>query len=271
MIKKTMDHFDLEQICQSGQCFRMSQKEKGRYSVIAGKRYLELEQHGKECIFHCDGEEFEGFWKSYFDLDGDYPTYIERIDPKDFYLNNAAAFGSGIRILRQDLWEMIVSFLISQQNNIVRIRRCIQNICESYGERLTSSEGVTYYAFPTPESLAGLEEEALKACNLGYRSKYVVRTAGSVTAKETDLDKIAQMPYKEAKEELMKLFGVGEKVADCVCLFALHHLEAFPIDTHINQAMEKHYKRGFPDRRYNGYQGVIQQYIFYYELFGNRL
>lgn len=270
MIKKTIGHFNLEQICRSGQCFRMCQKENGRYGVIAGKRYLELEQQGKECIFYCDEAEFESFWKVYFDLDGDYPSYIEGINSKDSYLMDAAAFGWGIRILRQDLWEMIVSFLISQQNNIVRIRRCIQNICESYGEEMKNSEGETYYAFPTPESLAGLEEDALKECNLGYRSKYVVRTARSVTAGEVDLEKISQMSYKEAKEELLKLFGVGEKIADCICLFALHHLEAFPIDTHISQAMEKHYKKGFPNRRYKGYQGVMQQYIFYYELFGNK-
>ena len=108
----------------------------------------------------------------------------------------------------------------------------------------------------------------MKACNLGYRSKYVVRVAKSVVAGEINLEKIATLPYKKAREELLKLFGVGEKVADCICLFALHHLQAFPIDTHIKQAIDAHYKRGFPNRRYRDIRGVMQQYIFYYELMG---
>lgn len=266
MIRKTIENFNLNQISASGQCFRMNRQSSGKYTLIAGANYLEFEQHEKECIFHCDEEEFENFWKDYFDLEGNYPAYIKKINPDDTYLISAADFGKGIRILRQDLWEMIVSFLISQQNNIVRIRRCIQNICDRYGEEKITSKGEVYYAFPKPEALADLEEDALKACNLGYRSKYVVRAAKSVVSGETDLEYIRRLPYKRAKEELLKLFGVGEKVADCICLFALHHLQAFPVDTHINQALEMHYKKGFPKRRYEGCQGVMQQYIFYYEL-----
>lgn len=266
MIRLTIENFDGTQICRSGQCFRMSEMSCGHFSVVAGRRYLEFEQQGKECTFYCDETQFYDFWKGYFDLEEDYAAYIERISPKDIYLKNAAEFGCGIRILRQDLWEMIVSFLISQQNHIMRIRRCIGNICEKYGERLINDQGEEYYSFPAPEALAGLEEDALKECNLGYRSKYVVRAAKSVVNGECDLEAISQMSYQGAREELLKLFGVGEKVADCICLFALHHLEAFPVDTHIHQALQKHYRRGFPKRRYKDCQGVLQQYIFYYEL-----
>ena len=268
MVKQRIENFSIAQICDSGECFRMTPIGETTYSVIASGRYLEVEQHGMVCVFSCDEEELEEFWKGYFDLDIDYMSYIEKINPNDTYLVNAAEYGSGIRILRQDLWEMIVSFLISQQNNIVRIRRCIQNICEQYGEQRVNFRGEAYYTFPTPEVLAGLTEDALKECNLGYRSKYVVRTARSVVAGEVDLAAIEKMPYKEAKEELLKLFGIGEKVADCICLFGLHHLQAFPIDTHIRQALDAHYKRGFPRRRYKGYEGVLQQYIFYWELCG---
>lgn len=267
MIQITKDNFDLSQICQSGQCFRMSGESDNLYSVIAGHRYLEIEQQGAQCIFHCDALEFEGFWKDYFDLDRDYAAYGKQIDEEDSYLKDAAAFGSGIRILRQDLWEMIVSFLISQQNHIARIRRCIQNICERYGDEKVNARGDIFYAFPQPASLAGLAEDALMECNLGYRSKYVVRCARSIASKEADLDSIRKLPYREAREELLKLYGVGGKIADCICLFALHHLQAFPIDTHIRQALEKHYRTGFPYSLYEGYQGVLQQYIFYYELF----
>lgn len=271
MIKRKVDNFDLAQICQSGQCFRMKEKSEGLYSVIAGRRYLELEQQGEECIFYCEEAEFHDFWEEYFDLKGDYASYIGKIIPDDTYLRNAAEFGSGIRILRQDLWETIVSFLISQQNNIARIRRCIENICERYGEKLVNGQGEIFYAFPAPETLADLEENALMECNLGYRSKYVVRTARSVASGEFDLEDVRQLPYGEARIQLLKLFGVGEKVADCICLFALHKLEAFPVDTHINQALQVHYKHGFPMDRYHGIQGVLQQYIFYYELAGDKV
>lgn len=278
--------FDISQICESGQCFRMKQEREGGYSVIAGNRYLEITKNdvdqdgagdeiqkgnnGTQYVFHCSEWEFEDFWKHYFDLETDYDGYRERISPRDIYLNHAAEFGYGIRILNQDLWEMIVSFLISQQNNIVRIRRCIQNISEKYGERRENASGGIYYAFPTVESLAYLPEDELKDCNLGYRSKYVVRTARSIVSGEVSLEAIKTMPYRKAKEELLKLFGVGEKVADCICLFALHHMEAFPVDTHINQALKAHYPKGFPKKRYKGCEGVMQQYIFYYELLGNK-
>lgn len=267
---KEIPYFDIAQICDSGQCFRMEQIREHVYRIIAEDRYLEIRQQGKSCTFSCSEEEFYGYWEDYFDLRTDYGAYIESINPRDVYLTHAARLGSGIRILKQDLWEMIVSFLVSQQNNIVRIRRCIKNICEKYGEEKQTPDGDVYYAFPRPEVLAGLDEDALKACNLGYRSKYVVRTARSVAAGEIDLEQIREMSYKKAKQELLKLYGVGEKVADCICLFALHKLEAFPVDTHIRQALDKHYRRGFPMRRYKGYQGVLQQYIFYYELKGDQ-
>ncbi|MGN0203789.1 MAG: DNA-3-methyladenine glycosylase family protein [Coprococcus sp.] len=271
MIKKTFGYFNLAQICDSGQCFRMEQVNENTWSVIASGRYLEIMQQEDICTFYCSEKEYEGFWKGYFDLDTDYGMYIDRINPKDLYLMQAAELGAGIRILRQDLWEMIVSFLISQQNNIIRIRRCIRNICEQYGERKVMENGQVYYTFPAPEALAELDEDALKACNLGYRSKYVVRTAKAVVSGEVNLNAVREMPYKKAREELLKLFGVGEKVADCICLFALHHLEAFPVDTHIRQALDSHYKKGFPNRRYKGVQGVMQQYIFYYEFKGRSL
>lgn len=270
MVKRTIDYFNLAQICESGQCFRMNAENENVYSIISGDYYLKVEQDGNEITFHCEEREFEEIWKPYFDIEEDYAVYIGKINPRDCYLVNAADFGCGIRILRQDLWEMIVSFLISQQNNIQRIRRCIGNICEKYGTQKINADGEIYYTFPAPEILAGLEEDDLKECNLGYRSKYVVRTAKTIVSGEVDLEQIRQLPYGQAKEELLKLYGVGEKVADCICLFALHHLQAFPVDTHMNQALQKHYKRGFPKRRYKGFEGILQQYIFYYELLGEK-
>lgn len=269
MVVKKITNFSLEQIARSGQCFRMSRREDGFFDIISGSRWMGARQSGETCEFLCTEEEFSEFWEDYFDLKQDYGEYISRIDKEDVYLNAAVKLAGGVRILRQDIWEMIVSFLISQQNNIVRIRRCIENICEAYGNPMKSGRGEVYFTFPEPEALAGLEEDALKACNLGYRSKYVVRAARSVAEGSFDLEQLGTLPYEKAKEELLKLFGVGVKVADCICLFGLHYLEAFPVDTHISQALKKYYGDGFPMEKYRGIQGVIQQYIFYYELWGD--
>lgn len=267
MVTMELDNFSLEQICDSGQCFRMKKIGEHTYSLVAGDQYLEITQKGTIVDFHCSDVELICFWVPYFDLDTDYSAYIKKVNPRDRYLSEAAEKGSGIRILRQDLWEMIITFLISQQNHITRIRGCIERLCARYGDKKISREGVEYYSFPGPEALALATEEELRELGMGYRARYLVETARSITQGEVSLEKIFQMKYySRAKKELMKLSGVGEKVADCICLFALHHMDAFPVDTHIRQVLELHYKRGFPNRRYHGMRGIMQQYIFYYEL-----
>ncbi|MCM1136750.1 MAG: 8-oxoguanine DNA glycosylase [Clostridium sp.] len=267
MIIVTKDNFSIGQICESGQCFRLEKLEdREYYGLTAFGKYLEIGQEGNKISFDCSQEEFDGLWKNYFDLDGDYERIIASVDKGDTYLVNAAAFGSGIRILRQDLWEMTVSFIVSQQNNIKRIRKCIRLLCQKYGEEKTSLSGKVYYAFPKAEALAGASLEDLYACNLGYRSRYVHETAVSVAAGRVDLEAVKEMDYRAAKAELMKLCGVGVKVAECICLFALHKTEAFPVDTHIGKVLAARYPLGFPFDKYKGYEGILQQYIFYYDL-----
>ena len=265
MVEIRNKYFSLEQIALSGQCFRMDMTDDGSCICIAGDRYLRASQDGDRIFFECEDNEFEMFWKKYFDLDADYGKYISAIDKNDGYLCAAAEKGSGIRILNQEIWETTVSFLISQQNNITRIKKCISNICRMYGEHKKAFDGTEYFSFPKPEVLARLSEDALMECNLGYRSKYVVRTAREVSD-GFDFAALYDLPYEQARESLMKLYGVGKKVADCICLFALHNIDAFPIDTHIKQVLAKHYISGFPFERYNGFAGVLQQYIFYYDL-----
>ena len=138
------------------------------------------------------------------------------------------------------------------------------------GEKLKAGD-IEYYSFPTPQQLSGATEEELRRLGMGYRARYIVETTRSILEGEVSLEKLYQMKYyRRARKELMKLSGVGEKVADCICLFALHHMDAFPIDTHIRQVLNEHYRRGFPNRRYHGMRGIMQQYIFYYELIGER-
>ena len=266
MITVELEHFSLDKICDSGQCFRMRKLGDGHFSMVAGDQYLEMYQKDGVVDFCCSQEEFICYWVLYFDLDTDYEAYMDAANPRDKYLKAAGEMGSGIRILQQDLWEVIISFLISQQNNITRIKKCIENICREFGEKKISSTGVEYYAFPTAQALAKATEEQLQECNLGYRAKYVLDTARRVVFGDFIPDKLYDMKYQSARKELLQLYGVGEKVADCICLFGLHQLEAFPVDTHIRQVLDEHYKRGFPNRRYSDCKGVMQQYIFYYEL-----
>lgn len=266
MVQIENNNFSLRQISESGQCFRMMGLGDGHYGLIAHGRYLELMQKQKEICLYCTEEEFEQIWKEYFDLNTDYGKIIASVDFEDAYLREAAAYGSGIRILKQDVWEMLISFIISQQNNIKRIKKCIDLLCVKYGEEKRTREGQIYYAFPTQERLAAASLEELYSCNLGYRSRYVRAASQSIATGEVDLDKIRTMEYPMVGRELRKLCGVGEKVADCVSLFGLHRLDAFPRDVHIGRVLENHYPQGFPFEKYRGFAGVLQQYIFYYDL-----
>lgn len=270
MIKKEIPYFDLEKISNSGQCFRLVRRGEERFALTAMGRYLEMEQRGTEVCFYCDRKEFQDIWETYFDLKADYERIEKCVDPDDAYLSRAVQCASGVRILRQEFWETVVSFIISQQNHIPRIRKCVETLCRSYGEQRVNLWGETYYTFPGPERLAKVSEEELRGCNLGYRAKYIRKSAEMVVAEVVDLREIADMEYRAAKAELMKLCGVGTKVAECICLFALHHIEAFPVDTHIQDMLRENYPNGFPFERYHGFAGVMQQYAFYYELWGEK-
>lgn len=272
MVKVVVENLSIQQISESGQCFRLNRIAEERYALVAFGRYLEIEQRGGELLLSCTQEEYDTLWRQYFDMENDYGLYRDAVPDDDVYLSGAVSFGSGIRILRQDVWEMLISFIISQQNNIKRIRRCIETLCERYGERVVlenadiADNTTVYYTFPDVRTLAQASEEELRACNLGYRSRYITGTANSILSGGVDLDAVKNMDYIQAKAELLKLSGVGEKVADCICLFGLHHMDAFPVDTHIRNAVDAHYPEGFPFERYRGYAGVMQQYIFYYDL-----
>ena len=273
MVTIESEHFSIPQICESGQCFRLDPVSEDTYELLAGDRYLKIsvqsaadEGGAGKTVLHCSEAEYEGYWKEYFDLSVSYADYIARIDDSDEYLKTAAGAGRGIRILKQDIWEMIVTFIISQQNNIPRIKGLIQVLCGRYGRQKKTPEGRTYAAFPGFVELAGAKEEDLRKLKFGYRSKYICGAARMAAEGQIDLAALESMDYEHARAELMRLPGIGSKVADCICLFALHQMDAFPVDTHIRKALELHYPNGFPFERYQGCAGVMQQYIFYHDL-----
>ena len=265
--------FSVSQICRSGQCFRLDPAGDGSYELIAGERFLKISADGAEAsgktALYCSREEYESFWKEYFDMDTSYEKYLAGIDPEDEYLRAAAQFGSGIRILKQDVWEMIITFILSQQNNIPRIKGLIQAVSGKYGKKIETEDGRMYNAFPTPDELSSAAEEELRALKLGYRSRYICGTARMIASGEVDLEQVKKMDYLTARAELMRLPGIGGKVADCICLFALHHMDAFPVDTHIQKVLDARYGGKFPFEKYRGCAGVMQQYIFYYDLNNN--
>lgn len=263
-----MKDFDLEKISKSGQCFRMNKIGENKYAVIALLEYLEMEEEADSILFSCSEEEWQGQWKAYFDCGTDYEKIYRCVDKEDSYMQTAISYGSGIRILRQELFETTISFIISQQNNIPRIKKCVEALCSRFGEEKFNFKGEKYYTFPTPERLARLEPEDLEECNLGYRSKYILKSAKMIVCGDVNWHGLITMTYEEAKKELMKLCGVGVKVAECICLFALHHVDAFPVDTHIQAVLVKYYPDGFPFERYKGYAGILQQYAFYYDIYG---
>lgn len=288
MITKALKNFNLRQIADSGQCFRMVPCDPNRsqtaYRVISGRHFLIVEQTGDEVTFHCPNDEF-AFWEHYFDLKTDYDTYIRAIDPMDDYLSRAAAFGSGIRILNQDLWEMIITFIISQQKTIPAIRTLVEALSEKYGTRNKIPPTVSgyYYAFPSPEELNRASLDDLLALKLGYRAKYIKRTCEDVCSGKLDLDRLMKLNYADSMEVLLSCYGIGVKVANCICLFGLHHIGAFPVDTWIKKILLREYAPKscctghVPETRlcealieenfskYPGFAGVLQQYIFFYE------
>ena len=319
MYESLLTDFDIQRIMDSGQVFRIrpltAADGRDGFLAAAGNRAVLIRQRpepeGRMRVwFSCTEEEFEDFWKDYFDLDRDYGSIRRSVDPKDSFLSDAVRFGYGIRILRQDLWETIVSFLISQNNNITRIRRSIEALCARYGEPIlpdglaglseasalfdTSSlftasgrsdtsgrSGASgrsdasgcsdvsgLFAFPTPEAIAGGGETGLEGLGLGYRDKYIFRMALRCAGPEgrSWLERLRESSREEAMELLLREFGIGKKVADCICLFALHYVDAFPVDTHMKQILAACYPEGFPFGRYEGYAGILQQYLFYYKL-----
>jgi N-glycosylase/DNA lyase len=264
MIKKIV-HFNIQQIAESGQCFRMNNIDNNTYSVVAYNKYLEIEQLDKNKVeFKCIEEDYETLWADYFDLNYDYGYVVHSIhNSDDPFLKSAVEYGEGIRILKQELWETIISFIISQRKSIPAIKSTIEKLCQKFGDKKIS-QGKVYYTFPSPEVIAEQSIEDLQGLALGYRDKYILSTAKSIANGSINLEHVKQMSREEAILELKNLSGVGEKVANCVALYGMHKIDAFPIDVWIKRVVDTYYGGSFDTSIYKGYNGIVQQYMFYY-------
>jgi N-glycosylase/DNA lyase len=285
-------YFDPHLIADSGQCFRWYELKDGSvaFSFESFAAIIHSMGSGKIKVNVCDclnkrktdDKEIKDKIITYFDLHTDYEIIIESIDSSDKVLSAAASMGSGIRILNQDTWETILSFMISQNNNIPRIKKSIDKICKRFGERIDVDKIKEEYGLDCdwPDELShtfpgpfDIDPEKLDDLGLGYREEYIrelvykareedffLHTLDSLDGIYTD-----SLQYKKVHEGLLSIKGIGNKVASCIELFGLHCLDAFPVDTWVKKIEGKYYDGNFPKDRYRGYAGVMQQYLFYYE------
>ena len=243
----------------SGQCFRVTCGDDGTYRFITGQNVLFMsKKDDTKYEVSCDKNEWNKVWHPYFDLDTDYGSIRRGIPGNDRFLNTCADEGAGIRILDQDKWEMLISFIISQRKSIPAIRSCIEKICEAFGTPLQK-----LFSFPTPEALAKASEKDLQACGTGYRTSYIQDAAQKVASGELDLEKAAELPDEELFETLTSVRGVGTKVANCVMLFGYHRIGRAPVDTWILKVIDRKYNGINPFDRYGDTAGIMQQYMFY--------
>ena len=279
-VLENVDSFNLIHIFECGQCFRWNKNEDGSFTGIVKNAVINVIEQENKFVFTgvCKDGNFQEFIKEYFDLETDYSIYKEKLSKVDSYLKESIEFGNGIRILNQDLWECIISFIISANNNIPRIKKIIEKLSLNYGEKIEFNNNV-YYTFPTPEKLSKATVEDLRGMGLGFRDKRIYNTTKMILKKQIDLEKIKNMKNTEQmREELLKLDGVGPKVADCILLFSLKRMDVFPIDVWVRRVMNDLYIHNENEEKVNkkellnlaeekflGLQGIAQQYLFYWK------
>lgn len=252
--------FDPQQTLDCGQCFRFSSPECGVWHGVAAGRPLTLRTVSEGFLFEGIGpEEFDRVWRPYFDFDRDYET-VWNTFPAHPLLEEITRFSPGIRVLRQDGWEALVSFIISQNNNVPRIKGIIDRLCTAFGE--PCGEGGEA-GFPTPEALACRSEADMAVLRAGWRAGYILDAARRVASGALDLKKVENMPLDEARAALRTVRGVGPKVAECVLLYGMGRLEAFPMDVWMKRAMAVLFP-GMTPSDFGPYAGIAQQYIFHY-------
>lgn len=281
IILKDIKDFNPKHIFECGQAFRWYKEDDGSYTTVTFGKVLNVKSEGEDIILSpTNMEDFNNIWYNYFDLHRDYSEIKKKLS-RDPILKEATRFGDGIRILNQDPFEMIISFIISANNQIARIKRSIECIAKNYGRKINTVElppcivdKREYYSFPLPDELSLAKEDDLREiCKVGFRDKRVVQTANIIANGELDIEMIFSESKDRGKEMLMILPGVGPKVADCILLFAFNKDEAFPVDVWVKRVMEYFYLKqdtnvkeiGFHGKRlFQDLAGFAQQYLFYY-------
>lgn len=264
--------FDPVHTFECGQCFRWLRQQDGSYTGVVRDRAVQVRYQGNRLEMKgATIQDFKELWYDYLDLGTDYGAIKMQLE-KDEHLWKAVRFGSGMRILRQDLWETTISFILSANNHIPRIMRIVNVIADEYGDEVML-EGRKFHTFPSAETLAVSGPDRLEVCRGGYRCKYIYDTAVAISSKAVTLDGLASMEADEARKTMMKLAGVGPKVADCILLYSGTRRDVFPTDVWVKRVMEElYFKRPatfgeiqeFARRYFGPLMGYAQQYLFYY-------
>lgn len=265
MIIRIDDYFDLDKIIDSGQTFRARKIDDNLYRFISLRNVLYISKDSSDNNSYnvsCSKNEWSNYWYSYFDLDRNYKDII----PEEDFTKKCYDYSKGIRILRQEPFEMLISFIISQRKSIPAIRTSIELICTSFGTPVHTSQGEDLYLFPTVNEFTSNNSNALSDCKLGYRLPYIEDAITTIANNPHFLDDGYNMSDEELLEHLMKVKGVGIKVANCVALFAYNRLSLAPVDTWINKIIDTKYNGISPFERYGDNAGIIQQYMFYYAI-----
>lgn len=264
IVVKNVDHFDPDLVFDCGQCFRF-RKVGNVWQGVAMGRPLRLSKEGNALrIYDCDGDTYERLWHNFLGFSLDYSLVCDSFDQSDAHLLAAAKAGEGIRILSQDPWEALVSFIISQNNNIPRICGLVEYLCERCGSPITVG-GEVLYTFPTPDEMSSLSESDYARMGMGYRASYLVDVTERVCGGKLDLCTISALPTDEVIARLMEVKGVGMKVASCAALFGFAKYDAFPIDVWVRRILAKYYPDAKETPNFGKYAGIAQQYLFYYE------
>ena len=279
-ILKNCKSFELAHIFECGQCFRWDKQDDGSYTGVFKGNVLNVKKEKNEVIFNgiCNGN-IEEVITDYFDLNRDYEKIKKQLSKIDNNVSNSIKYGEGIRILNQDLWETIISFIISANNNIPRIKGIIERLSINYGNDIEWNDA-TYYTFPTPEQLRDVTVEDYRKLGLGFRDIRLYETTHMILDKKVDLEKLQEEPDTlKVREQLLMLSGVGPKVADCILLFStLKRFEVFPIDVWVRRVMNELYIKNEDETKVNKKQieklakekfgslaGIAQQYLFYWK------
>ena len=265
MTIENIGNFSVEKTFDCGQCFRFDPVGEGAFRGVVGKSAVTLRQSGG--VLYIEGDSDGAFWKRYLSLDTDYgeidSAICEALDGEDAEtVRRAVEFGAGIRILRQDPWETTVSFIISQNNNIPRIKKIIAALCELAGEKIGDGE----YAFPTAKALYDLGEDGIASTRCGFRAKYIFDAATRALDGDFDPEAVYGFAdYESADAYMRRIAGVGPKVSACALLFGFGRLDAFPIDVWMKRLIATRFPNGLDHTRFGKYAGIAQQYLFYYE------
>ena len=243
-----------------GQAFRWTCRDDGKWhGVVRGKAVTISQDENGLTFFGADRKEFESIWKPYFDLERDYEAICRRFE-EDEMLGKAVNTYPGIRILRQEPWETLCSFIISQNNNIPRIKGIISRLCALLGDNLGDGD----YSFPSPEKILEAGAEGLTPLRAGFRTKYILDAASKVSDKTVDFDLIDRLEIEDAAEELKKIKGVGDKVAACALLYGFGKVDSLPVDVWVKRILAEDYPKGLPECT-AGVRGIAQQYLFHWK------